>query len=313
MAADKTCSDVDLAVYRRRFDELKSPSPVIGFGLPWPRYPSHVWRYVYSPEYQNTPSRDLVSTLLPTRWAETRTLQLPGSSPWSVDVEAIRHPFALTTMAHAGPFPGAAWPSDPAKAAAQLRAILRTSVGAGSLVDGVPALEIPFLPDTSFEGLPLTLVPGGQFVVLSGIHDEKDGRAIASALARLFDDEADPTKAVALRSPRGAISVRGENVALTIPVGLPRTDQKLRCLHHNATTVLAQMQNLSTVLSGPRTTTCEWFGKQAASVLSHLHRRAPLTESGTIYKSRLPELWIAQRQLAPAINALTVDLQALPS
>jgi hypothetical protein len=305
-AGGSTCADVDPSAYRRRFDELKSPAPrEADFGLPWPPYRSNVWRYLYSPEYQNTSSGDLVATLLPTRWETTRIVP-----PRAVGVEGVRHPFGLTTLAHVD-LTASDW-TDRAAASAQLLDVLRTSIGSTLLTDGVPFSEVPSLPGRSFEGSRLTLVPAGQFVALSGIHDEADGCAIASVLARLFDDVPDATKASDMRSPRAAISVRGGNVGLTLPADLPRAAQKLRCLHHNTTMVLAHLQNLSTILTGTTTASADWYQKRAASVLSHLYRRAPLAESGSVYKSRLPELWLGARGLGPAITALTPGLPAVP-
>lgn len=310
-AGGATCADDDPGLYRHRIDTLKSPGPhAEAFGLPWPPYRSNLWRYLYSPEYQNTPSRDLVATLLPTRWTTTRAVP---PHPWALEIEAVRHPFAVTTLVHVD-LTSLAW-DDRATSAAQLLAVLRTAVGGtggARVTDGIPLDQVPDLPAQSFEGDPLIPTPAGRFVVLSGVHDEADARAVASVLARLFDDAPDATKAVDLRSPRAAISVRGENVGLALPADLPRAAQKVRCLHDNTAMLLAQLQNLASVLAGATTVTADPYQRSAARVLSHLHRRAPLPESGSVYKTRLPELWLGARGHGPAITALTPGLPAVP-
>lgn len=314
VADGSTCADVDVSAYRRRIDELKSPTTK-DFVLPWPPYRSHVWQYLYGADYRNTPSYVEVTTLLPTRWATRRTIESPLTpTPWSVGVEVLRHPFALTTLVHVDFAPGGAWPADATAASDLLRAVLRTPLaGTSAVVDGFPVSEVPSLPPWSFEDLLLTLEDAGHVVVLSALHDEEDGRGSASSLARRFDDEPDPEDAVPMRTTKGAVSVRGETVALALPAGLPRAARRLECLHHNATVVLAYMQNLATVLSPPTTMTCAWYREPAATVLNHLHRRAPLPATGSVYKSRLPELWLNERGLGAAVNALTPGLPALPT
>ena len=315
VADDKTCADIDVSAYRRRIDELKSPTPAPqDFGLPWPRYRSNLWRYMYSADYRNTRSVDLVGTLLPTLWAAKPRAQtsLPFGS-WNVRVEVVRHPFALTTLVHVDPTVVSPWPGDASTASEELRRVLRTMVGSAAIIDGLPISDIPSLPRLSFEGSELTLVDAGQFLLISALHDQDDGRASASVLARRFDDEPNPAHASTLRSAKGALSVRGEDVALVLPGKLPRAEQKLQCIHQNAAMTLAHLQNLSTVLKAPTTAACDWYREPAASVLSHLHRRVPLPATGSVYKSRLPELWLNERGRRAAINALTEGLPALPT
>jgi hypothetical protein len=314
VADGRTCADVDATAYRRQIDELKSPAAQ-GFVLPWPTYRSHVWRYMYSADYRNTRSAVQVSTLMPTLWTDRLTVtNALTPTPWNVEIEVFRHPFALTTLVHVNPASGGDWPADAAAASTLLRAVLRTPLaGTNAVVDGFPASEVPSLPTRSFEGGSLTLEDAGQVVVLSALHDEPDGRGSASALARRFDDEPDPEDAVPMRTTRGAVSVRGETVALVLPAALPRAERRLECLHHNTTVVLAYLQNLATLLGPSTTTTCEWYREPAATVLNHLHRRTPLAETGSVYKSRLPELWLDERRLGAAINALAPGLPALPT
>ena len=67
VADDRTCADMDVSAYRRRIDELKSPThDPQDYGLPWYPYRSNLWRYMYSANYRNTRSVDLVHTLIPT-------------------------------------------------------------------------------------------------------------------------------------------------------------------------------------------------------------------------------------------------------
>jgi hypothetical protein len=315
VADDKTCADVDVSAYRRRIDELKSPSPAPhDFGLPWPRYRSNLWRFMYSADYRNTRSIDLVGTLLPAVWpAEPIALTSQNFGSWRASVQVVRHPFALTTLVHVDSTVGAIWPADAVVASELLRRVLHTKAGSGAIIDGFPISEIPSRPKWSFEGNPLTLVDAGRFLLMSALHDQDDGRASASVIARRFDDEPDPEHALPLRTAKGALSVRGEDVAQVLPDSLPRAKQKLECLHHNAAMLLANIQNLSTVLMAPTSVACDWYREPAARVLSHLHRRAPLPETGSVYKSRLPELWLNERGRGAAINALTVGLPALPT
>ena len=316
VADDKTCADVDVSAYRRRIDELKSPT--LGprdFDLPWPPYRSNLWRHMYSADYRNTRSVDLVSTLLPTLWTKKpRAQTLPPIGLWNVSVEVVRHPFALTTLVHVDPTLALPWPEDAARASEGLRHVLRAKVGSAAIMDGFPLSEIPSLPKRSFKkGSALTLVNAGRFLLISALHDQDDGRSSASVLARHFDDEPDPTRAFPLRSAKGALSVRGEDVAQVLPRNLPRAEQKLECLHKNAALMLAYLQNLSTVLNAPTTTACNWYREPAASDLSHLYRRAPLPATGSVYKSRIPELWLNGRGREAAINVLTTGLPALPA
>lgn len=306
--------DVDVSAYRRRIDVLKSPTSE-AFVLPWPPYRSHVWRYLYGGDYRNASSFVQVSTLLPTRWATRRTVTSPlAPTPLDVAVEAYRHPFALTTLTHVDPAPGTYWPADASAASTLLQAVLRTPLaGTNAVVDGFPASEVPSPPIWGSEHSLLTLEDAGSVVVLSALHDEEDGRGLASLLARRFEDEPDPEDAYPMRTKKGAVSVRGDTLGLVLPAGLPRAARRLECLHHNATVVLAYQQNLASLLNTPTTTSCAWYREQAAIVLNHLHRRAPLPATGSVYKSRLPELWLNERGLGAAVNALTPGLPALPT
>jgi hypothetical protein len=260
--------------------------------------------------YQDTASKVLVKTLLPLRWCTTLA-EVPQCLP-PVESEALRHPFAVTTVVHLELVPVDPWPAA-AEASALLHAVLGSPLVAGRTVqDGVPLAALPALPTTAFGGAPAWFEDAGHFVVLSGLHSDKDPRALASSLACMFYDDPNPEAARSLRSSRGAICVTGNAVGLVLPGDLPRAEQRMRCLHHNLVTLLGYVQNLATLTPAKPMASSEWFQRRAATVLNHLYRRAPLPDTNKIYKSRLPELWIDERQLAPFINALRPDLPQLP-
>ena len=71
------------------------------------------------------------------------------------------------------------------------------------------------------------------------------------------------------------------------------------------TTASAIARRLGPPGSDATTVSCRWFQSRAAALLNYLYRRAPLPETGGIYRSRLPQSWINERRIAPFANALT--------
>jgi hypothetical protein len=69
--------------------------------------------------------------------------------------------------------------------------------------------------------------------------------------------------------------------------------------------IFGYVQNLMTLTPTATTVAGQWFQDRAAIILNHLYRRAALPETRSIYRSRLPELWLNHHKLEPALNALT--------
>jgi len=69
-------------------------------------------------------------------------------------------------------------------------------------------------------------------------------------------------------------------------------------------TLLACIQNIAAVVGPQPTRAADWFQRQAALLLNCLYRRRPLPLDGfgSIYKSRVAQLWIDHTELADAIN-----------
>lgn len=313
VTAESACVDDDLSAYRNRVDALKSGEVSADYELPWPPYRSRFWAYMFNPSYRETRSATQVAALLPLRWQGS----LPAAAGANgyrtpVEVEAVRHPFALTALAHLELTIPEPWPTD-AEASAVLRSMLRSSLtGTSQVQDGVPLNVLPALPTTEFQGRPARFEDVGNFVVLSGLEDGSDAKTLASSLALRFDDAPDPDKAHPLRTRAGAICVSGNTVGLVLPSTLPRAEQRSLCLHHNVTLLLTYLQNLATLTPSAPTVSCEWFRGRAAAVLNHLYRRTPMPQTGSVYKSRLTELWLTERGVTAAVNALTPELPQLP-
>ena len=323
------CVDVNTSAYRRQLDQLKGAPGAGGFSLPWPNYPSHLWQYMLAPDYRAVATPRLVAALLPLRWAKTPVLQgnvedpqQVGADPaFEVTAEALRHPFAITTLVHVRRLSDGPLPDDLNAAYEALRFMMQltlgfpTALGAGPRVvvrNGLPLAVLPGLPRASFEGEALTWETLGEFTLISGLHRELDGLATASALARELGDEPQPDDAVKLRSHKSGISVSGRTVGVTLNADYPRATQKMGCLHHNYSLLLAYMSSLSATLSGEVTASADWFRRRAGMQLNSLYRRTPLDPFETIYKSRAPELWIREQRLAEKINRATAAEQVDP-
>jgi hypothetical protein len=303
VADTAACVANDLTRYRRQIDELKGKAGAADFGLPWPAYRSRLWTYMLNGTYQDTQSRVLVATLLPL-WRHSTLPDVPRCRK-PVEFDAFQHPFALTTIAHLELAPVASWPADP-EASALLHAVLDSPLAVSAEVrDGVPLDRLPRLPGADDGGRRASFTEAGRFLIVSGLHEKTpDPGALAYRLASLFDD-AKADAAFPLKSNRGAVSVTGTSVGLVLPHDLPRAGSRLRCLHHNVAALLGYMESLATLTPASTTVSCRWFQSRAATLLNHLYRRAPLPETGGIYRSRLPQAWIDQRRIAPFVNALT--------
>ena len=290
--------------YTRKINWLKGNNDQPDYRLPWPPYRSRFWEHMLSPSYRETDTVDLVSVLLPLRY--WRFLVVPnglGAHP-RIEVEAIRHPFALTTIAHFRMQDRDPWPPND-QAAGLLKDFLHGNVGVMQPVDwGFPSKELPSLPTTDVMGDPIAIKNGGRFIVISALHRDSDPLLAASALARLFPENSHPTESVAIQD--GAVHVYDGKVGLAVSAQVGA--RVAGCLHNNYSLLLAYLQNLATLVDSSPTSECKWFQQRAALMLNHLYRREPAPPVNAIYKSRLAELWLRERSLIEPINKLAADL-----
>lgn len=302
-AGAATVSD-DKTGYEGRLNQLKGGHVSGSFTLPWPRYPSTLWRYWFGGPYDNVRTPVLAAALLP--------LQLEGDVD-GVWFEALLHPFAVSTVAHVDLAAIEPWPPD-AEAAVGLQDFLRSPLSGtdGQVRDGVPLTLVPDLPKIDVFRADATFEPAGGFVLLSALHQESpDPAALAYRLASLFESSS-TEKSRPMNTDASAIAVTGGRAALLLPRAQARAGSRLRCLHHNMATLLADVQNLATLTPATPTVPAAWFQSRAAVVLNHLYRRAPLPETAGIYKSRLAELWLNHRGLAAAINDIAASVTSPP-
>jgi len=290
--------------YSTEIKRLRDNSDQRDFRLPWPPYKSRFWKYMLSGSYRETDIGSLVSVLLPLRhWRFQVKANDLGARP-RIEVEAIRHPFALTTIAHFRMQDRDPWPADD-QAAELLKTLLRGKVGAMQPVDeGFPYQELPSLPTTDVIGKPLVLKSAGQFVVISALHRDPDALLPAAALARRFSENPSPADSIAIRD--GAVCVHEDTVGLALSA--KRGARLAGCLHNNYSLLLAYVQNLATLVDSSPTPECKWFQERAAMMLNHVYRREPAPPVNAIYKSRLAELWLSERGLIEPINKLAADL-----
>jgi hypothetical protein len=309
--ADGTATvDADLRSYKEWLNQLKT-GPVDGFTLPWPAYRSTFWRGVFGGPYDFIDTRTLVAALVPGRREGDRDGAHNGALVPRLEV--LWHPFAATALAHYQLDPADDGPADDTAVATRLDDFLRQpSTAAGrQLRDGVNASELPPRPGTDFTGDQAAPVQCSTFMVVSALHQEApDPKAVAAGLALLF--QAASTDAEALRDPGGAVAVRSGRVGLVLPRNSFKAGMHLRCLHHNQALLLAQIESLASVLSGPASVAAERYRPMAALMLNCLYRRAPHPATGSVYKARLSELWVAHRGLAPKINGAATTLDNPP-
>lgn len=303
-------AELDLTSYREQVSALKQGDNRGPLRLPWPKYRSTFWRAMFAGSYDNVADRTLVAALVPGR----TVFQLQAHPPELVrppEVEVLWHPFAVTAMAHLEAADVGL--PDTTAAAAHLDRLLNLSLEEPDrrLRDGVSFGQVPSRPSVDADGSEAEYVHTGQFRLLSALHeDAPEPKQVAGELALLFQSESDAAEP--LRDPAGAVSVRGGTVAIVLPVGAPRAGARLRCLHHNQALLLAQIENLAALLIQPRADVVKRYRELAGVVLNSLHRRAPLPDTGSVYKARVAQMWIDHRQLAARINDATAGLHDAP-
>lgn len=309
-AGGKTGVDLTKNGYSREINRLKGTSEPTDFQLPWPPYRSRFWEHMLSSSYRETKTAHLVDILVPLRrWRFLVEQGVPGTQP-RIEVEAIRHPFALTTVAHFRLRPQDPWPSGD-EAAALLNGLTRGDVGVMTPVDeGFPYSEVPALPTTDASGAPLTFSSAGRFTVVSALHRETDALVPAASLARRFPVNPTPAGSIPIRD--GAVNVQGDTVGLAIAAQVgARTGG---CLHHNYTMLLAYLQNLATLVITTPTVEAEWHRERAVWMLNHLYRAVPAPPVYAVYRSRVAHLWLDERGLTGPVEALADELGlGLPS
>jgi hypothetical protein len=307
----------DLSGYRRHIDALKNGTDGDGFQLPWPEYRSKLWGYMFGDEYANTRTPLLVRGLLPLlcdSLVPARRLESPAGTALAYleSAEAFRHPFAVTTVLHfslqaAGP--GSAQEQDQDQERGMLQSLLCQPLVEGQprqVRDGAPVSLVPGLPAQDADHYPAQYELAGSFTSLSGVHQVDDPQALAYRLASLYEKTA-ADQGQPMNTAESAIGVTGQRVAMLLPKA---TRSRLDCLHRNITTLLACMENMAAIVKPQATVAASWYQRQAALLLNHLYRREPLPVVNGIYKSRVAEMWIEQRDLAAAINQ--VNAQAYP-
>ncbi|MGO8955767.1 MAG: hypothetical protein ACLQFR_00110 [Streptosporangiaceae bacterium] len=311
----------DLSGYRQRIDGLKSmpAGPAgSGFNLPWPTYYSTLWGYLFGREYKNTRTPLLVRALLPLLSVEPARLKAVEKAAEPVPdmpfayvqySEAFLHPFAVTTVLHL--LVGSGLPDG--REASVLDGLLRLPLEGEpprQVRDGAPLPEgLPFPAATDADGKNARFEQVSGFVSLSAIHQAAEPGPLSYRLASLYRKTA-TDKSRPMNTDHTAVSVTDRQVGILVP---RETVRHAECLHHNITTLLACMENLAAVVVAEQVTeACDWFQRQAAVMLNHLYRRAPLPTVNGIYKSRVAEMWIQHRDLVPAINRVNGDAQPPP-
>jgi hypothetical protein len=307
----------DLSGYRQRIDGLKSrpAGPAgSGFNLPWPTYYSTLWGYLFGPEYEHTRTTLLVSALLPLlsmEPAELKAVEPVPDMPFAYVqyCEAFLHPFAVTTVLHLL-VPSGLPDGREASVLDGLLGLALEGEPPRQVREGVPLperLSFPAATDADRKLARFEQVSG--FVSLSAIHETADPGPLSYRLASLYQKTA-KHKSRPMNTDDTAVSVTGGHVGMLVP---RITVRRAECLHHNITTLLACMENLAAVVATEQVTeACDWFQRQAALMLNHLYRRAPLPTVNHIYKSRVAKMWIRHRDLVPHINRVNADAQSPP-
>jgi hypothetical protein len=309
----RATASVDLRSYKNEdLNGLKGAASSADFGLPWPEYRSTFWRAMLGKPYDNVATRDLVALLLPARRESPLGATVVGAR-CDPRLEVLRHPFAITTIAHFD-LADVALASEQ-DAAQHLDDFLRQPLGAtgGEVRDGAPLDWAPQGPDRDADEVAAVFEDSGAFVLLSGLHQEApDPQSLAANLASLFQGATGT--GLPMRTKGSAISVSASNVGFVQPRNFLRAGPRLRCLHHNQALLLAYLQNLITLVPGPTTFVAAEFQPLAARVLNHLYRREPLQTRSTvgIYRSRLAELWLQKQGLTTKINTLTDRMRNPP-
>jgi hypothetical protein len=312
----------DQSGYRHRIDALKGrPAEPAGsgFDLPWPTYYSTLWGYLFGREYENTKTPLLVRALLPLLSIEPAELKEVEPAPdmpfaYVQYCEAFLHPFAVTTVLHLLVPSGLA----DGREASVLDGLLTLALEgepSRKVRDGAPLPErLPFPATTDADHKLARFEQVSGFVSLSAIHETAHPRPLSYRLASLYQKTAKgktaKRKSKRMNTDDTAVSVTGRHVGMLVP---RITVRRAECLHHNITTLLACMENLAAVVRTEEVTeACDWFQRQAALMLNHLYRRAPLPTFNDIYKSRVAEMWIQHQDLIPHINRVNADAHTPP-
>lgn len=315
-AAGRAATTTNERSHREELGKLMGVSPSSQFALPWAPYESTLWGNFFNAPYRSVDFRVLVSALLPLLYEKEISFPAPECRPSTARFEAFRHPFAVTTVVHVNLFGLEPWPSKD-RSASVIADFLKRSLlpPEGQLRDGIPLTELPTLPEADFQKQRAWFEPVSEFVLLSGLHQEaQDPKGLAYRLASLFEASA-PDQGHPMKADHTGIAVTGGKVGFVLPRGDNAMGAKLRCLHENVATLLAYMQNLSTIVPMKPTASADWFRRRAALILNHLYRRAALRPEKFppegIYKSRVAELWMNHLGLNGIINAITAD-EAVP-
>lgn len=296
--------------YARAINRLKGTTEPTEFQLPWPPYRSRFWEYMLSASYGETETAHLVDTLVPLRrWRFMVEGEVPETRP-RIEIEAFRHPFALTTIAHFRLRPQDPWPPG-AEAAALLNRLTRGNVGVMRPVDaGFPYRQLPGLPTMDASGRALAFINASRFTVVSALHRETDALVPAAALARRFPAAPTPAGSVVIRD--GALNVQGDTLGLAIAAQVGA--RTAGCLHHNYTVLLAYLQNLASLVVTAPTIEAEWYRERAVWMLNHIYRAVPAPPAQAIYRSRVAQLWLDERGLIGPTDRLAEELGlGLPS
>jgi len=287
--------------------------------LPWGDPDNNYWRFRFGPEYVNAPSRALVAGLMPLRRPpfgiaiqdqERRSLDLSAEVFWV--------PFAVGTVLE-GKLPSFDPPASFRIWSGELDAVLRTRIKAGvdkyvQVRDGVP--DDYWVPDPVATGPDRIATTARQPIrVISALLDDdstETAEQVAAALASGFEGASNDA-GIRMAKNRSAIAVSGGNVGVVIDSSQRASARRLECLHHNLTTHLALLECfLGLVRLEARSLSADWYRGQAAMLLTQFYNRLPDPVSGTIYKTRLSQLWIDRSGAVAAINSAAPNAQNPP-
>lgn len=289
-----------------------------GYGLPWSDPKNNYWRLRFGPEYVNAPSRALVAGLMPLRRSPFEVAHRdPERQSLDLLAEVFWLPFAVGTvldgkmMAFDPPMSFRIW-------SGELDAVLRTRIGAMGrndvqLRDGLPA---DYLVPDPIASDPVATMARQPVRVMSALLDDdstENAEQVAAALASGF--EGAPTAGgIGMVTDRSAIAVSGGNVGVVLSGGQRAAARRLECLHHNLTTHLTLIECfLGLVGLEAPSLSADWYRRQAAMLLTQFYNRLPDPVSGTIYKTRVSQLWIDRSGAVAAINGMASNAQNPPS
>jgi hypothetical protein len=300
--------------YKELLNELKNdPATGAGLMLPWPTYRSGLWKNMFQVEYHKTPTELLVGGLMPLLYERDGMV-------------AVIQPFGLTTLVTDGPH-DVADADVPEWLVERLRQPIE---GSGTqLRDGAPASFVNDLPTLDSLGEPYEYAETGTFIVLSALSNEPAlaaRTAEAEVLASLF--ESAPTRpavpatgeadSVKLRR-RSGVASSSSRLGIAFPTALPRAPERLKCFHHNVSTLIAILVNLAGLMANEPTQPAAWYRTRAAQLVSALYFGEPLVRSPdvaatptSIYKSRAARVWIDERNLATLANPILMSQPGTP-